>query len=1211
MPELIQGGPDISVELMNRRDDGVVVFFCGSGISVGTGLPDFPGLVADAYARTGQRPDELEAALCERKQFDKVLGLLEGRLNPGRLRREVITRLSDAPTGPLDAHRALLELSRVGERGLRIVTTNFDDRFERAVRGLIFDSAPKLPIPKPHGWASLVHLHGRIQPNDRGDDLVLTAADFGRAYLTERWASRFITELFREFTIVFVGYSLDDPVLSYMVDALAAERSRGARFQQPFAFAGHESGEENEKQAEIAWLGKNVTPIPFDSSDNYRKLNETLVEWARLTRDPISGRRQIVVQGLRTRPADIRDPVAQRVVWALSDKTTAEVHMPPVSDENDHLTFAAWLDILDEAGLLSRSACRLPDGSERQCAIVGNALSADANQPLDDVTARLAFWLSRNIHIPQVLGWAVRKGGYLHPQFRYMVRRELATKRTKDGSLPPIPARLRLLWTILLQAAPVDAEEDLWWGKLVSNAASPLERSLVEQGLIASLRPRLVLRTGPSADLRFRNLATERPPSLTALDECAHTDLVVGHGRHDTRLERASFREDLLAMHAFAITDHLSHAVELLPFDESGFKHPMFYRPSIANHEQNRDRNDWTFLIEWARDSYFALAKKDRELARQLLDRWILSGKGLLHRLALHALTEDDGVDAAKAKGILLGSDTPGIWNDELHHEVMVFLRKAGHRLPADILSELLRVVKSGLPPEDAEEETRHRGAWRVGLRLRKLETAGVKLNAECQALAEASRPENAEDLEREEFLSWIGKLRRAAPGERVRNDWKDMPLADLIAKARENGIDEEAFEGACHLSPYRAFVTLRTLSKDDLWPPQYWRRLLWAVYSMRRNGKLRARMDRYIVALLSKAPAALHADAGSAISQYVEDYSHACPTEQEATFSRLWHKAWAGLSGGDDAGDDDDVLNLALNSTAGRLAEAALARLWKYSPQASKGLPAPARGYFDAVAATEAGKFGRIMLAAQLSNLFAIDPDWTTRSLLTRMRCNASPEARHLWAAYAWAAHAGPNLLATFKADFLTALRNYNDLGRQRPNLIYLFVAASMDPNSVFKPDEVQCTMGLLSEDALLDVAGYFESYLGDESENHAERWRDKAQPWLRNYWPTAVDRNTAKTSIALVECLIKTGEEFPRALEWAREFLRPGTDHVLWRIQEGGVHQRFPRETLAMLVIMIPDENFSNWNRHSLREMLDQMREVDENISLSVDYQRLYRRT
>jgi NAD-dependent SIR2 family protein deacetylase len=49
LPELIRNGPDVPVELMNRRDDDNVVFFCGAGISVGTGLPNFGDLVTEVY----------------------------------------------------------------------------------------------------------------------------------------------------------------------------------------------------------------------------------------------------------------------------------------------------------------------------------------------------------------------------------------------------------------------------------------------------------------------------------------------------------------------------------------------------------------------------------------------------------------------------------------------------------------------------------------------------------------------------------------------------------------------------------------------------------------------------------------------------------------------------------------------------------------------------------------------------------------------------------------------------------------------------------------------------------------------------------------------------------------------------------------------------------------------------------------------------------
>ena len=141
---------------MNGRDDGRVVFFCGAGISIGTGLPDFADLLSQMYERTGQRPTGLEADLRERGQLDKVFGLLEERLAPGLLRKEVVARLSESPTGPLDVHQAIITLSQTPNGVARLVTTNFDDRFERCAAGSVaLDSAPKLPIPKPHGWGAM------------------------------------------------------------------------------------------------------------------------------------------------------------------------------------------------------------------------------------------------------------------------------------------------------------------------------------------------------------------------------------------------------------------------------------------------------------------------------------------------------------------------------------------------------------------------------------------------------------------------------------------------------------------------------------------------------------------------------------------------------------------------------------------------------------------------------------------------------------------------------------------------------------------------------------------------------------------------------------------------------------------------------------------------------------------------------------------------
>ena len=139
-------------------------------------------------------------------------------------------------------HDALLTLARRRDGALRLVTTNFDRIFERLsartkLRIPAF-AAPLLPIPKNSRWNGIVYLHGLLpeRPDEIGlNRLVVTSGDFGLAYLTERWAARFVSELFRNYVVCFVGYRINDPVLRYMMDALAADRLQGAIAKLPEA----------------------------------------------------------------------------------------------------------------------------------------------------------------------------------------------------------------------------------------------------------------------------------------------------------------------------------------------------------------------------------------------------------------------------------------------------------------------------------------------------------------------------------------------------------------------------------------------------------------------------------------------------------------------------------------------------------------------------------------------------------------------------------------------------------------------------------------------------------------------------------------------------------------------------------------------------------------------------------------------------------------
>lgn len=127
------------------------------------------------------------------------------------------------------------------------------------------------------------------------DRLIVSSGDFGLAYLTERWAARFVSELFRNFTVCFVGYSIiNDPVLRYMMDALAADRLLGESSPEMFAFGSYSKGKEVDRANE--WKAKNVTPILYREHRHHAYLHKTLRAWAETYRDGVRGKERIVVE---------------------------------------------------------------------------------------------------------------------------------------------------------------------------------------------------------------------------------------------------------------------------------------------------------------------------------------------------------------------------------------------------------------------------------------------------------------------------------------------------------------------------------------------------------------------------------------------------------------------------------------------------------------------------------------------------------------------------------------------------------------------------------------------------------------------------------------------------------------------------------------------------------------------------------------------------
>jgi len=238
------------------------VIFAGAGVSKPSGLPLFPKLVKEITNK--------EVSEAEEGQLDRVLGRARDQgLSVHKLAAECLKRC-EARFNSL--HKNLVVLSGSFST-LRIVTTNFDSCFEDAisnqqgVEGVDIYTAPALPIGS--SFSGLVHLHGSLA--QQPEEMVLTDADFGRAYLSEGWAGRFVVELFREFTVLFVGYSYGDTVMGYLTRGLAPSLGKKRFALTPLG--------EREK-----WQLLGIEPIEYDPADKHRALADGLRRWVTLER---------------------------------------------------------------------------------------------------------------------------------------------------------------------------------------------------------------------------------------------------------------------------------------------------------------------------------------------------------------------------------------------------------------------------------------------------------------------------------------------------------------------------------------------------------------------------------------------------------------------------------------------------------------------------------------------------------------------------------------------------------------------------------------------------------------------------------------------------------------------------------------------------------------------------------------------------------------
>jgi len=1255
----IENGPDIPERLLQAHEDGRVVFFCGAGISYPAGLPGFSDLVDKLYQVFSVRPNPVQQTAIDAKQFDMAIGLLEEYMVDGRtkvrheLAKILTPKRSELCKNNAEAtatHKALLTLAknRDDKPSTRLVTTNFDRLFEEVKKkqSLLCDvfKAPLLPVHKTK-WDGVVYLHGLLPKKPTQEDLnqlVISSGDFGRAYLIEGWATRFVRNVFRHFTVCFVGYSINDPVLRYMVDAFATERSLGESIPEMFAFGDYN---QNKEKSANEWKAKRVTPILYSANEGDHKfLHKTLHEWASIYQKGVYGKEEIIEKYAKLFPRECTDEndFIGRVRWALSDpsglpaKRFAELDPVPPLDWLEPLSAECYrhadlerFGITPQATVGKNLTCSLmrrpsPYSLAPWMTIVDNG---DHDPRWDKVMCHLAHWLSRHLNDPRLLIWLIKRGYRLHKQLIWRIERRLEElhgleqsndtsklEHIKEHAPNAIPHPvMRRLWRLLLNGQvkfPFPVQQFSCW--LTQFESDGLTVS-VRLALREALKPFVVL--NEPVEPATPDILQGGKDSPIRMNQLVEGEIWIASDEIYSCLNDLSDNlkqkwevalPKLLDDFNILLRDILDLMCEL-EFADSKSDFSYLYQPSISDHPQNPGSSDWTALIQLARDAWLATSRQSRERARRIAEEWAHGPYPVFRRLALFAAAQQQEqhriIPPRQALDWLLMDERCCLWSVDTTRETMRLLVSLASQLDAEMVAELEHSILAG-PPRKLYRDDIDSGEWNdiqdrsIWLRLAKLAQAGATLSekgrSQLDSLASQHSFELAED-ESDEFPFWMGiglhvdrDLQASAPIPRSRRG-----ILDYMRRYPE--LDDTQSKDWHKLCQERFEVTAYALcehARNNNWPRRYWEDALHAW----RQEHLCIWAWRYMVPVIVKAPDDWVTALSWPLSRWLWDVAKTFE-DHEDHFLTLCQRI-VQLDFKDDS-NTKDLVYWANNRPVGHVTHALLNWWQRQKPSDGQGLPESINLLLRKICDPKIVKsrHGRVVLATHVFLLFRSDQSWTKHYLLPLFDWNFSEiEAQAVWQGFLWSPRMCRPLLKELKPFLLDTVSRYPKLEQENGRKLARFLTfAALDPGDIFTRKERIAIIRQLPDDGLRESTHALLQALDGAGDQREIYWKNRISPFWKEIWPPFKSRALTAYSENLAHLCIAAGDEFPDALKTIGSWLGPLRHPwgVIGRLCRSGLYARFQEDTLKLLSIILNDQS-----SRPPRELRRRLTDIIENL-------------
>lgn len=970
------GSVNFPEALLNAQKAGNLVIFAGAGVSMGppANYPSFLNLADQVAVRNGQPVREGE------EPIERFLGRLHHQGINIHLQTQRL--LSNPSSQPNQLHYDLLRLFQ-SPTDVRLVTTNFDNHFSSAALHVFGEESHKIEtfyapaLPLGDKFQGIIYHHGHVDKS--AEQLVITDSDFGRAYLIEGWATRFLQAMFSKYTVLFVGYSHNDVVLNYLARGLSPDLN-GARFALI-------NSDDDPKR----WQYINVEPIIYPLQDgSHRSLGESISKWVERSKwGALDHERRIqeiveVLPPLDLETIDYLDSVLGDIVTARFFTRYAKT-----------VEWLHWLENREKLKPLFQ-----------------------LESTISEIDGTFANWFAEQFvchHCDEALALVHRCGQIMNYRLWYTIAGCISGSQQQSLE----PSVLSRWIVVLLAHAPRSIDRSKNLDYILKDCRYPEDES--------------------TAILLFQHLTCPRRD----LSRVSHIALAGDtYWLNETwnslfRPNLPAFAEKLMPV----LISHLQQAHLLLKASGSAHEdwdHMSYGRSAIEPHKQDEFVDEIDILIDATRDVFEWMLQHKPGYLYIAAEIWSNSDVPLIKRFALHGVMTTNQMSADNKIIWLLNKDW--LHKGVLKHEVFRLLQLCYPLASEATQSLVLQQIKHSDDLSTTDEDVEYRPYQTYNL-LFWLHCADPSCQLAAQEFRAMQRSyPNFQPREYPDLTHW-GSVRVEGDVSEMQIDELLKQNPELLVHSLFSGWEEaqnhqeflavlsEAISKSSTWAIQLATALQRVENQNSgLWQA-VWNQILIGLQHTALQD------DQWVEVLnLMQAHSSISSSAENMIDLLEQGIyrsqgaiPQSCLRSAQQVAERLWTCINADTTS-EPVNSDNNWLSRSINRPGGGLARFWLHALSRRQPEFSteNKIPPNFRKYFNEVVdgSSSAAEMGRVVLASQLQFLFSLDPQWTRSKLLPLFNwLEDMKQAQQSWHGFLtwgrWSEEMLPDLMPLYRQAF------------------------------------------------------------------------------------------------------------------------------------------------------------------------------------------------